>query len=191
MDTLLTRTELAREIGLPEGTINRLRRSGRIPAVQLSPRIFRFVLADVYAAIREGALKAPPEPKKEPDEPKRKRQQKPTITAELLHEHIELPPHMRSPEARMAVLAWLDYKRKTGKPYKSMSFVALLFEKFPTAQEFIAAVKHSIANNYQGLFAPNSTGSRAARANTNAQANLDLIEKLRREEQPLEVYENE
>ena len=68
---------------------------------------------------------------------------------------IVFPPALDTEEVQRAVQEWLDHHRAIGKPYKRPATqFAKIFKQFPTSAEFIAAVDHSIANNYQGLYAP-------------------------------------
>jgi len=48
----LTANQLAAILQISEGTIHRLRRAGRIPAVMLTNRLIRFNLRDVQRALR-------------------------------------------------------------------------------------------------------------------------------------------
>ncbi len=75
---------------------------------------------------------------------------------------IVFPPALDTEEVQRAVQEWLDHHRAIGKPYKRPATqFAKIFKQFPTSAEFIAAVDHSIANNYQGLYAPGGkSGSR-------------------------------
>ncbi len=50
-DALLTAPELAIRLGVKPGTIRQWSRSGRIPVRRLSPKILRFDLAAVLAAL--------------------------------------------------------------------------------------------------------------------------------------------
>jgi len=51
----LTARQLAEVLQVSEGTIHRLRRAGRIPAVLLTDRLIRFNLRDVQKALRPQA----------------------------------------------------------------------------------------------------------------------------------------
>ncbi len=65
------------------------------------------------------------------------------------------PGSTDTPEVRKAIVEWLDYRQKSGKPYKQPELqIGKLLKKYPTAQEFIAAVDNSIANGYQGCYPP-------------------------------------
>jgi excisionase family DNA binding protein len=50
-DDILTRAELAARLGVRPDTIGRWTRSGRIPARRLSPKVVRYDLAAVLAAL--------------------------------------------------------------------------------------------------------------------------------------------
>lgn len=49
----LTTRQLAEVLQVSEGTIHRLRRAGRIPAVLLTDKLIRFNLRDVQRALRQ------------------------------------------------------------------------------------------------------------------------------------------
>jgi excisionase family DNA binding protein len=49
----LTTRQLAEVLQISEGTVHRLRRAGRIPAVQLTDKLIRFNLRDVQRALRQ------------------------------------------------------------------------------------------------------------------------------------------
>lgn len=53
---------------------------------------------------------------------------------------------------------WLEYKAEMGKGYKSVAAIRSLIKQFPTTEKLSSAVAHSMSNNYQGCFPPNSNG---------------------------------
>jgi excisionase family DNA binding protein len=57
----LTAGQLAKFLQISEASVHRLRRQGRIPAVMLSPRLIRFNLREVRAALAE--QEEPPKPR--------------------------------------------------------------------------------------------------------------------------------
>jgi excisionase family DNA binding protein len=68
----LTAQQLAEILQVSESTIHRLRRAGRIPAVELSGRLIRFNLRDVQKALKAMHTRRPHEDGGEPhpeDEP--------------------------------------------------------------------------------------------------------------------------
>jgi hypothetical protein len=67
---------------------------------------------------------------------------------------VEIPSDFDVPEVRQALDDWLAHKKAMKKAYQSADNVARLFKKFKTAAEFVEAVDHSIACNYQGLYGP-------------------------------------
>jgi hypothetical protein len=76
---------------------------------------------------------------------------------------ITYPGGFDTPEVREAIDAWLDHKRARKQTYKSPAgqMTRLLKTKdgdgelrFPSPGSFVAAVDHSIANNYAGCFPP-------------------------------------
>lgn len=64
----LTARQLAEVLQISEGTVHRLRRSGRIPAVLLTDRLIRFNLREVQKALRPlaGTHKSEPDEQQEP-----------------------------------------------------------------------------------------------------------------------------
>jgi excisionase family DNA binding protein len=55
----LTTRQLAEVLQVSEGTIHRLRRAGRIPAVLLTDKLIRFNLRDVQKALRQSGFHSP------------------------------------------------------------------------------------------------------------------------------------
>jgi hypothetical protein len=78
---------------------------------------------------------------------------------------VKVPCSLDTPEVRAALQEWLDYKRDKGKPYKRPSHLAKKLVDFESAgpQAFVAAVNHSIGNNYDGLFLPSVGNGHAPR----------------------------
>ncbi len=54
----LTASQLAQVLQISETTVHRLRRQGKIPAVMITPRLIRFNLKDVRAALSTGGEQA-------------------------------------------------------------------------------------------------------------------------------------
>lgn len=50
-EDLMTRDDLAARLGVRPATVSRWTRTGRIPARRLSPKVIRYRLADVLAAL--------------------------------------------------------------------------------------------------------------------------------------------
>jgi hypothetical protein len=77
---------------------------------------------------------------------------------------LDWPPSLDCDEARAAFAKWLGHRREIRKPLKLLSQQALL-DKWASngAERFAAAVDHSIAQGWQGLFEPNTAG-RAAKS---------------------------
>ena len=67
---------------------------------------------------------------------------------------FKFPPALDTPEVRQAVQEWLAHRKRIKKPIKhpAEAFEGW-FEDYPTPTDFIAAVKFSRQNGYQGLFA--------------------------------------
>tara|TARA_R110002051_G_scaffold324936_1_gene424682 strand:- start:339 stop:1175 length:837 start_codon:yes stop_codon:yes gene_type:complete len=87
---------------------------------------------------------------KPPDGPKPKRGRRPAVSVD----DVTLPDGMDTPGVRSALDDWLGHRRTIRKGYRSAESVVELMAKWqprgPT--EFVSAVSHSIANEYQGLF---------------------------------------
>ena len=67
-----------------------------------------------------------------------------------------LPENLQTNECLATVETWLAYKAERKQGYKRIGLSEALkaWAKEFTAETFPAAVSHSIANNYQGIFAP-------------------------------------
>lgn len=83
-----------------------------------------------------------------PDQPKKGPPPPPTPKPEVV-----IPEDLKASEAE--VRDWLAFKREKGQTYKAKGLEALWrrFREIPAARRR-AAVDHSMANNYQGLFEP-------------------------------------
>ncbi len=81
-----------------------------------------------------------------------------------------LPEKLQTNECLAAVETWLAYKAERKQGYKRIGLSAALqaWSNEYTAETFPAAVNHSIASNYQGIFPPR--GSLASGANTSRAA---------------------
>jgi hypothetical protein len=81
-----------------------------------------------------------------------------------------LPEKLQTNECLAAVETWLAYKAERKQGYKRIGLSAALqsWANEYTAETFPAAVNHSIASNYQGIFPPR--GSLASGANTSRAA---------------------
>jgi len=78
-----------------------------------------------------------------------------------------LPEKLQTAECLATVETWLAYKAERKQGYKRIGLSEALkaWAKEFTAETFPAAVSHSIANNYQGIFAPR--GSLPSSGNNN------------------------
>jgi hypothetical protein len=67
---------------------------------------------------------------------------------------VEFPAGLDTPAVRTDVERWLAHRRRIRKPYRSADAVGTLLNQWGDRgpAEFRAAVEHSIANEYQGLF---------------------------------------
>jgi excisionase family DNA binding protein len=63
----LTAGQLAKMLQISESSVHRLRRQGRIPAVMLTPRLIRFNLRDVRAALAAAKDEGEPVLASQPD----------------------------------------------------------------------------------------------------------------------------
>lgn len=90
----------------------------------------------------------------------------------VVESEILVPAELETPEARQALREWLEHKRTLGKPYKSPAAVSKLLQEHARAGPvaFIEAVNHSIARNYQGIYAP-SGATNGQRTGTNSRGN--------------------
>ena len=79
---------------------------------------------------------------------------------------LVMPEKLRAEECMAAVQTWLAYKSERKQPYKRIGLSKALeaWANDFNASTFPAAVNHSIANNYQGIFAPRAALAPAAGA---------------------------
>jgi len=75
-----------------------------------------------------------------------------------------MPERLQTEECMAAVETWLAYKSERRQGYKRIGLSKALdaWANDFTASTFPAAVNHSIANNYQGIFAPRTALATAA-----------------------------
>lgn len=73
----------------------------------------------------------------------------------------EIPPELDTPTGREAVRLWLEYKRERGQSYKSRTGLRELIGKLAAwgPERALAAVRHSMAENYAGCFEPKENGN--------------------------------
>ena len=170
-DVFVSRKELATATGLSETMVKRLTKQGKIPAYVLSPKVIKYRTCEVLEALKTQ--------NSEPEKQKQKSKSKPVTI-----DDVQLPPRLNTKDALAAVATWLDYKRTKGQPYRHMPALMAMFEKFANPTELIAAVNSSMASNYQGIFHANKRVDRS-KSEVTFDKNVELIEKLKREEQPL------
>lgn len=77
-------------------------------------------------------------------------------------EELTFPSSLDTPEHREAFEDWLDYKRKRKASLIVKSQNQLLRQWAEKPDRFIGAIRHSIANGYQGVFEPKEDPNRAA-----------------------------
>lgn len=175
MEKFATCKEVAEALGLTVSTINRLRKSGKIPVVIITPKVIRYDVEAVRGALNETRGVAPEPKKRGPNKA-------------ISFEGLTLPEHLDNLIGRDAVKRWLDYKACRGERYKSLPALTELFSKFHDEKTFDEAVRRSMANNWAGLF-PEKNGTAHSRAHVAAAQNMDLIQRLKREDEPQGVIE--
>jgi hypothetical protein len=80
--------------------------------------------------------------------PKRSKPDKPIDWAK-----VEFPDGCDTPEVRKAILDWLEYHRRIGKPYKmAEKQVSVLLKRY--GRQLTEAIEYSISQGYQGCFLP-------------------------------------
>ena len=69
---------------------------------------------------------------------------------------VQMPAILDTAECRSSLQEWLEHKRSKGKGYKSTAAIEKKLAEYDRSgpAAFIAAVNHSIGNNYDGLFPP-------------------------------------
>lgn len=82
-----------------------------------------------------------------------------SVRAAVAAGDVRVPPELDVPEVRDAVERWLRHKQQIGKPYKSAETASMMFGDFVRAgpAAFVAAVNHSIGQNYQGIYSPSGS----------------------------------
>jgi len=97
---------------------------------------------------------------KEEKKPSKKKVKKAGI---VTADDVELPEYLNSDAGRKSVDEWLAHKREIKKTVTAAQ-LAKTFGKYETLAAFSAAVDHSIANGWTGLFAPDAAkgGGKAA-----------------------------
>ena len=117
--------------------------------VQVAPRVRGRACAGVRAEGKEG---------KEGKE-QNGREGKGTGRAAVAAGDVKFPAALDVPEVHDAVERWLRHKQQIGKPYKSSDTASMMFGDFARAgpSAFVAAVNHSIGQNYQGIYAPSGS----------------------------------
>jgi len=71
---------------------------------------------------------------------------------------VTYPDGCDTPEVRAALAEWIAYRREIGKPYRTPARqLSLLLDRYGTS--IVDAVRHSIAQGYQGCFLPQKGGA--------------------------------
>jgi hypothetical protein len=75
---------------------------------------------------------------------------------------VEMPPPLNTKPCLEALDRWLMFKRKNGGSYKDANQVELQVKRWVEQgpEAFVAAVEYSIAQNYQGIHAEKSNGTK-------------------------------
>ena len=92
------------------------------------------------------------------------------MPSDLAQEPIPIPAELDTPEFAQAWADWKEHLRQKRKPMKPLQEAKLLSTWAANGVErTIAAINHSIANGWQGLFEPNapSNGQRPAAMSQN------------------------
>jgi len=111
-----------------------------------SKRVARHKAKKGNAGVTPGAL---------PREEKRREEKSKRTPPVVPLDEIDYPPGTDTADVRQALADWCAYKRSRGEAYKSPARqLGLLLRKFPTPAAFVAAIEHSMANNYAGCFSP-------------------------------------
>lgn len=77
-------------------------------------------------------------------------------------QEVKFPDELDGRHARTAFSEWLEHRKQLRKPLKPLAQDKLLKQwSGKGAERFVAAVDHSIANGWQGLFEPDNRDSRA------------------------------
>ena len=72
-----------------------------------------------------------------------------------LSDDAPLPPELSGHLSRTHAEQWIAFKFEMGKPYTPRGFTMLMTQWASRGEtRFVAAVQHSIASNYQGLYEP-------------------------------------
>lgn len=95
---------------------------------------------------------------------------------------VELPPELDNPEGREAVELWLSYKKERHEAYKPIGLRELVRELAGMGgARALAAVRHSMAKNWAGVFEPTkngATGRHPPRAPGQSDENLKSAEDI-------------
>lgn len=96
-------------------------------------------------------------------------------------DQVAFPPHLDTFPVREAIQKFCSYRRVTlKKPIKSAGPINIILNRFKarSAAVLIAAIDHSIEQEWQSVFEPKTFGKK--NPNDAHAANLELIESLRR-----------
>jgi hypothetical protein len=92
------------------------------------------------------------------DQRREEKRREETTTTTVVELPKELEPY------KTAVEDWLAYKREKGQTYKPRGLKTLYGSMIEMGVGLPAAVKHSMANNYTGLFSPSGNGKQPDRS---------------------------
>ncbi len=91
-----------------------------------------------------------------------------------------LPSNLETPEFQAAWADWLQHRREIKRPLTPTAAKGQLLKLADMGPErAIAALKHSIANGWQGIFEPQSEQTKGHHANTERKAVTDADHKLK------------
>jgi hypothetical protein len=112
-------------------------------------------------------------------------QPNPTDPTQQTKEGVGIPDDLKANEAE--VLDWLAFKREKGQTYKGTKGIEALWRMLRAipADQRRAAVDHSMANNYSGLFAPKggTNGKTRTQAGGGASVSRPVVVDAGRDEQ--------
>lgn len=84
-----------------------------------------------------------------------------TLPTGISIDDLSFPESLDTAEARAAMDEWLQYKRTRGERYRKPTFAQKMLDEFQRlgSAGFVAAVNHSMGNNYAGLFPAKEHGN--------------------------------
>jgi hypothetical protein len=156
---------------------------------QFTPRSTTQYLLTKWATYQTSHPEAHPEAHPDshplPKEVKKTKKIKNNTNTHLATLDAVYPAKIDNPPCRNAWQKWLDYKKTKRTSYKTVEQQTLQLKRFAnhSTEAFIAAVEHSIAQNYQGLYdAPSHKKPVQFSAAATFEANLEYLKKCEERE---------